>query len=125
MKLPALSLATALAAVAPAVADEAFDQCLKSAAPQDTRCGEDWVRREQARLDALLRQLAEMADGHVAEALAEEQRAWEAFRDVSCSFKLDEGFGGAGGPKGFHACRAEVIATRTKALEAYISYIDN
>ena len=66
-----------------------------------------------------------MADGHVAEALADEQRAWEAFRDLSCSFKLDEGFGGAGGPKGFHACRAEVIAARAKALEAYISYIDN
>jgi uncharacterized protein YecT (DUF1311 family) len=125
MKLAALSLAAGLAAVAPTAADEAFDACLKTAAAQDTHCGEAWLKREQARLDAVWQQLGQMADGHVAEALVAEQRAWEAFRDVSCSFKLDEGFGAAAGPNGFHACRAEVIAQRAKALEAYISYIDN
>jgi uncharacterized protein YecT (DUF1311 family) len=125
VKLPAMSLLVALAWVAPVAGDEAFEACLKSAGAQDTGCGEEWVKREQTKLDAAWQQLGEMADGEVAKALVAEQRAWEAFRDVSCSFKLDEGFGGAGGPKGFHACRAEVIATRTEALEAYISYIDN
>ena len=125
MKLPAMSLALALAAAAPAAADEAFDQCVKSGAGQATRCGEEWLGREQARLDAVWRELAEMTDGHMAEALAAEQHAWEAFRDVSCSFKLDAGFGEAGGPNGYHACRAKVIAARTKALQAYIRYIDN
>jgi uncharacterized protein YecT (DUF1311 family) len=67
----------------------------------------------------------EIADGGLAESLNTEQQAWLAFRDVSCSFKQDEGFGGAAGPTGFHACRAEVIAARAKALEGYISYIDN
>ena len=64
-----------------------------------------------------------MADGGVATALTAEQHAWEAFRDLSCAFKLDEGFGGAGGPTGYHACRAEVIASRTAALQGYIKYI--
>lgn len=123
----ALPLAALLAIgfAGPAVADEAFDACLKAAAPEDTGCGEAWIAREQARLDGALRHLAEVADGHVAEALAAEQRAWEAFRDLSCAFKLDEGFGGAGGPTGYHACRAKVIADRAEAVEGYVGYIDN
>ena len=125
MKLTAMSLAALLVAAAPAAADEAFDQCVKSGAGQAARCGEEWLGREQARLDAAWHQLAEMTDGHMAEALASEQHAWEAFRDVSCAFKLDTGFGEAGGPNGYHACRAAVIAARTEALEAYIRYIDN
>jgi uncharacterized protein YecT (DUF1311 family) len=125
MKRPVIALLVAMIPVGPAQTDEAFETCVKSAAAEDTHCGEEWVKREQAGLDATWHQLGEMADGEVAKALAAEQRTWEAFRDVACSFKLDKGFGGAGGPNGFHACRAGVIAARTKALEAYISYIDN
>jgi len=105
--------------------DEAFAACLKSSPADETRCGEEWVAREQQQLDAVWRQLTEIADGNVAAALVAEQRAWEAFRDLSCSFKLDEGFGGANGPTGYHACRAEVIASRAAALRAYVRYIDN
>ena len=47
-----------------------------------------------------------------------------SFRDTSCAFKLDDGFGER--RTGYHACRAEVIADPARAaLEAYISYIDN
>jgi uncharacterized protein YecT (DUF1311 family) len=109
----------------PAAADEAFDACLKTAAADDTGCGEAWIAREQGRLDDAWKRLQEVADGEVAEKLAVEQKDWEAFRDLSCTFKLDPGFGGAGGPTGYHACRAEVIASRAAALEAYIRYIDN
>jgi uncharacterized protein YecT (DUF1311 family) len=126
MRLTAVAaMVVALGWLAPAAADEAFDACQKSAPGGDTKCGEDWVKREQARVDAAWQELSQMADGHLAEALSAEQRAWETFRDLSCSFKLDEGFGGTGGPKGFNACRAGVIAERAVALEAYISYIDN
>lgn len=124
MRRALLALAV-LGWLAPTAADETFDACTKSAAAADTRCGEDWVKREQTLLDARWSELSRMVDGELATVLTEEQRAWEAFRDVSCSFKLDPGFGGAGGPKGFHACRAGVIAARATALEAYISYIDN
>jgi uncharacterized protein YecT (DUF1311 family) len=108
-----------------AVADEAFDACLRTSAAEETRCGEEWIAREQARLDAAWQQLVAVADGDVATALTAEQRAWEAFRDTSCTFKLDEGFGGAGGPTGYHACRAEAIADRAAAVEGYTKYIDN
>lgn len=119
------ALAIAMTVVAPALADQAFDACSKSAAPEDVKCGEAWIAREQEGLDAALKQLKAVADGKVAEALDAEQRAWEAFRDVACTFKLDEGFGGAGGPTGYHACRARLIAERRAAIEGYISYIDN
>lgn len=112
-------------AATPALADEPFEACLRSAAPDDTRCGEEWIVREQARLDAAWTRLMEIADGGLAESLNTEQQAWLAFRDVACSFKLDEGFGGAAGPTGYHACRAEAIASRAQAVEGYIRYIDN
>lgn len=108
-----------------AIADEAFNACLKSSPADDAHCGEEWVAREQTRLDVVWQELVTVADGEVARKIADEQRAWEAFRDVSCTFKLDAGFGGAGGPNGYHACRAEVIASRAAALEAYVKYIDN
>jgi uncharacterized protein YecT (DUF1311 family) len=110
----------------PAVADEPFDVCLKSVGMADSRCGKEWVGRAQARLDAAWLQLLDLAgDAGFAKALSDEQHAWKAFHGLSCSFKLDEGFGGADGPTGYHACRAEVIADRAAALEAYIKYIDN
>jgi uncharacterized protein YecT (DUF1311 family) len=122
-RIAALLFATLLAS--PALADEAFDACLRSAGPQETRCGKEWVAREQQNLDAAWQRLMEVADGGLADTLNTEQQAWLAFRDVSCSFKQDEGFGGAAGPTGFHACRAEVIAARVKALDGYTRYIDN
>ena len=45
----------------PAVADEAFDACLKSAGAEESRCGEEWVGRAQARLDAAWLQLLDVA----------------------------------------------------------------
>lgn len=109
----------------PVLADEIFDACLNDTAPQDTRCGEEWIAREKARLDTAWEHLTEVADENLARELVAEQRAWESFRDLSCTFKLDEGFGGASGPNGFHACRAGIIAERATAIEGYVSYIDN
>ena len=68
------------------------------------------------------KQLIGLTEGKVNASLVAEQKAWQAFRDASCAFKLDDGFGEAGG---YHACRAEVIAARAAALEAYLKYIDN
>jgi uncharacterized protein YecT (DUF1311 family) len=120
-----LALLALLGWLPPAAADDAFDACMKSKGAGDTQCGEDWVKREQARVDETWRELSQMVDGDLAKSLTDEQRAWEVFRDASCTFKLDPGFGGTGGPKGFHACRAGVIGARASALDAYISYIDN
>jgi uncharacterized protein YecT (DUF1311 family) len=121
MRLMALAVGLLLAAAAPAPADEAFDAC-KAAGGDENSCGEQWIGREQAGLDAIWRDLIGLTEGKVNASLVAEQKTWEAFRDASCAFKLDDGFGEAGG---YHACRAEVIAARAAALEAYLKYIDN
>jgi uncharacterized protein YecT (DUF1311 family) len=121
MRSMAFAAGLLLAAAAPAPADEAFDAC-KAAGGDENSCGEQWIGREQAGLDTIWQELTGLTEGKVNASLVSEQKAWEAFRDVSCAFKLDDGFGEAGG---YHACRAEVIAARAAALEAYLKYIDN
>lgn len=123
--IPLAVLLCMAAAPFPAAADDAFDACLKTVGPEDTRCGEEWIARAEARLDAAWKHLMEVAEGDIAKGLTAEQGAWVVFRDLSCKFKLDEGFGGASGPNGYHACRAEVISDRASAIEAYTKYIDN
>jgi uncharacterized protein YecT (DUF1311 family) len=109
------------AAALPGLADEAFDTCM-SGGGSEKQCGEQWIAREQARVDATWRELIGQTEGNVSAKLAAEQHAWEAFRDAACTFKLDDGFGEAGG---FYTCRAELISARGAALDAYLKYIDN
>ena len=103
------------------MADEAFDS-LQGSGGSEKQCGEQWIAREQARVDAVWHELLGQTEGNVNAKLVAEQHAWEAFRDASCAFKLDDGFGEAGG---FYACRAELISARAAALDAYLKYIDN
>jgi uncharacterized protein YecT (DUF1311 family) len=105
-----------------ALADD-YAACLGSA--DEASCGEAWIAREEKRLDETWRQLTEIADGDVAKALQGEQEAWQRFSELACLFKKDPGFAGAGGPRGYHGCRAKLIADRIEALREYISYIDN
>jgi uncharacterized protein YecT (DUF1311 family) len=121
MRRAVLAVGLLLAAAAPAQADEAFDSCTGSGGGEK-QCGEQWIGREQARVDAVWRDLIGQTEGNVSAKLAAEQHAWEAFRDAACTFKLDDGFGEAGG---FYACRAELISARAAALDAYLKYIDN
>jgi uncharacterized protein YecT (DUF1311 family) len=121
MRFSVLATGLLLAAAAPGLADDAFDAC-KGAGGDEKSCGEQWIGREQAGLDAIWQELIGLTEGKVNADLVVEQKAWEAFRDTSCAFKLDAGFGEAGG---FHACRAEVISARAAALDAYLKYIDN
>ena len=100
--------------------DETFDTC--KASGSEKQCGEQWIAREQARVDAVWHELVSQTEGNLGAKLVAEQHAWQAFRDASCIFKLDDGFGEAGG---FYACRAELISARAAALDAYLKYIDN
>ena len=52
---------------------------------------QQWIGREQARLDAIWQELIGLTEGNVNAELVAEQKAWEAFRDASCAFKLDDG----------------------------------
>ena len=108
MRLMVVAAGLLLGAAAPAPADEAFDAC-KAAGGDEASCGAQWIGREQAGLDAIWQELIGLTEGKVNASLVAEQKAWQAFRDASCAFKLDDGFGEAGG---YYACRAEVIAAR-------------
>jgi len=121
MRRAALAAGVLFAAALSAMADEAFDSCTSSGGSEKD-CGEQWIAREQARVDAVWHELLSQTEGNVNSKLIAEQHAWEAFRDASCTFKLDDGFGEAGG---FYACRAELISARAAALDAYLKYIDN
>ena len=74
----------------------------QAAGGSEKECGEQWIGREQSRLDATWQQLIGLTEGNVNVELVAEQKAWEAFRDASCAFKLDAGFGEAGG---YYTCR--------------------
>jgi uncharacterized protein YecT (DUF1311 family) len=121
MRCAILAAGLLLAEAAPTFADDAFDAC-KAAGGSEQDCGEQWIGREQSRLDATWQQLIGLTEGNVNVELVAEQKTWEAFRDASCAFKLDAGFGEAGG---YYACRAEVISSRAAGLDAYLKYIDN
>ena len=89
-------IAIGLIAAAPALADDAFDTC-RGAGGAEKDCGEQWIGREQGRVDAIWREITNLTEGKVSADLTVEQHAWEAFRDASCAFKLDDGFGEADG----------------------------
>jgi uncharacterized protein YecT (DUF1311 family) len=121
IRFVALAAGLLLSVAAPVLADGAFDAC-KGAGGDEKTCGEQWIGREQSSLDAIWQQLIGLTEGKVNVEIVAEQEAWEAFRDASCAFKLDDGFGDAGG---YYACRAAVISSRAAALDAYLKYIDN
>src|SRR3954462_4978763 len=52
------------AAAVPALADEAFDTCM-SAGGSEKQCGEQWIAREQAHVDAIWHELLGLTDDSV------------------------------------------------------------
>lgn len=110
---------------APAVADEVFDQCKAAPNADGQKCGDAWLAREQAAVDSKWNALLELTDGGVADTLANEHTAWSEFKDASCVFMRDTAFAPGGDTSTYYACRAGVIAERSRALDAYTSYIDN
>ena len=83
------------------------------------RCGEERVIRANAALDQALKSaLADMPGDAARKALAEEQGAWTAFRDLSCRMFSSADFPGDVGAVSFAVCRAGVIEARAKHLKS-------
>lgn len=110
--------------VSSALAAEAYDQCVASGAPRN-ECGEAWVAREETAMRAAWTEVHDQTGGDVEAALAAEQKAWEAYKETACSFMLDENFAPEGDHTSFLACRAGVIADRTRVIGIYAKYVDN
>ena len=122
--MAALLLLAAPPALAPvsALADDAYDKCMDASDgsnPAWAACGDELVRREDARLNATWKRVfAETGDQTKKDLLAE-QRAWNAFKERSCKFYANGEWGREGSVVHFMLCRAAVIAARTKDLEDY------
>lgn len=117
-----LVLVLALLTTAPAWADEQYDRCIGQSDGTNQEwavCGGEWIGREDARLnEAWRRLLADVSERTEAD-LRTEQRAWIAYKDLSCLFHANGDRGREGQVLGFPACRAGVIASRTAELDAY------
>lgn len=122
--LAMLALCLGLWAVAAAArADDAYKQCLDDSDgtnPAWATCGWQWVAREDARFQAVWKQVAEpLEEGRTRDDLLAEQRAWVLYREKACRYYANGDRGREGEVLDYPACLAEVIATRARQLEVF------
>ena len=124
MRMRALGLAAGAALLggllAPdANADDAYERCVADNETNSgwSRCGGEVLAREDARLNAAWQQVFGRQTGQTKRDLLAEQRAWNAYKETSCRYFANGDFGREGAVLSYPACRAGVIADRTKALK--------
>lgn len=119
-----LLFAATLSFALPALADDAYDKCIKDSDGTNTawgQCGGDWMARaDKALNDAWKKLHAAISDGDTNKALLDEQRAWNAYKEKSCLFYAAGYFGREGQVLSYPACRASVIEARSAELAAYL-----
>ncbi|CAH1653270.1 MULTISPECIES: lysozyme inhibitor LprI family protein [unclassified Chelatococcus] len=118
--LVALKLGLGLAVPA-ALADEAYDRCMKQANATTmafSSCGGDWMKREDDKLNAAWKRVFAQAEGQTKTDLLEEQRAWIAFKDKACGFYANGDWGTEGRAIQYPMCQAGIIAARTRDIDA-------
>ena len=119
-------VACALLGAAPAWADPAYDRCMKQSGDTNVawgECGSAWIGREEVRLNAAWRRVAPRIDGTAGAALLAEQRAWVAYKDLSCQLYATGDYGREGQVLHYPICRAGVLAARTRELEALGDFV--
>jgi len=112
---------------APAKADKAYDTCMAKSDgsnPAWGKCGQDWVDREELKLNATWKQLYAGLSGKTKADLLTEQRLWNAYKEATCVFHANGDWGREGEVIDFPTCRAGVIAARTTELEAIAKAIN-
>jgi len=110
--------AAALAWASPALADDAYDQCMESTStnPEWAGCGEAYMKRLDDALNATWEKANASIDVQSRRELRAEQRAWLKFRDSSCLFWASGAYGREGQVVHFYGCRAGVIEARIADL---------
>lgn len=106
---------------APAMADEAYDKCIDTTSSNTewAECGAALLKREDDRLNVVWKRVYAIPDEKTRADLLAEQRSWNAYKEKSCLLFANGEWGREGQVLHYPACRAEVIAERTKALQAY------
>lgn len=107
-------------------ADEVYKACLDKSDGTNTAwagCGAQWVEREDGKLNAAWKRLYAELDGQTKIDLLAEQRAWNAYKETSCVFYTNGDWGREGDVLDYFDCRANVIAARTRELDAYLKSV--
>lgn len=128
MKISTIVLVFGLATggyVLPASGDEAYDQCKAAPSVDSKQCGEAWLARETAALEAAFAAVVEQTDGAIADTMTAEQTAWTEFYKSACAFMADTAFAPGGDAATYFACKARIVADRRVTADAYARYIDN
>lgn len=115
-----LAAFSVLLCVFPALADGAYDRCMSNADgtnPSYARCGQAWVAREDARLNATWKAVFPTLSAVRQREVREEQRAWIKLKDRSCAAEARGEFGREGQVIQLYECRANILIERTRYLQ--------
>ncbi len=119
-------VATATSLDAPASAEPAgtaYARCQSASGGVTVRlkaCDAAELRARDATLNALYRQLLAAIDAPRRARLQAAERAWIAFRDAECAFRMSGEAGGTMAPLIYNACRLELTAVRSQNLQEAI-----
>ena len=122
--LAAAALQAPSAGTGDGVGDAQYRACMEPAvAGSDMRaCGDEWLERLDARLNAEWRAVLPLIDADGRNVLVEEQRSWVRFKDQSCAYLTDH-YGSLAVDVQFPACRAEIIAARIAELQTLRAFL--
>ena len=87
------------------------------------RCGGAYVQGADAELNTAWAKLMTKATGQTRGDLVKEERAWIAYKAAACTFYGNGDWGREGEVLDDPACRAGVIETRTRELDAYSAFL--
>ena len=106
------------------IGDPQYRACMDPAvaASQMRACGDEWLERLDAQLNAEWRTLLPLVDGDRRTALVAEQRDWIRFKDQSCAY-LTEYYGALGPAVQFPSCRAEILSARIAQLRSLHDFL--
>ena len=109
----------------PASADSAYRQCIDgtSSNVEWACCGEDYLARLDAALNAAWKWAKASVDVKSQKDLLKEQRAWLKFRDSSCMMWANGSYGREGEVLHYFGCRAGITNARISDLNGFSKFM--
>ncbi len=99
---------------------QSYEQCQAQAGgviPSLKDCDAAELGRREAMLNRLYKQVLAAVGPERQEGLRKAERAWVAFADAECGFRMAPEVGGMDAPLVHNACRLELIARRIEDLQ--------
>ena len=110
----------ALALPPSAARAQSYEQCQAEAdeiIPRLKDCDASELDRREAVLNKLYKQVLHAVNPGRQAGLRKAERAWVAFADAECGFRMSAETGGMNAPLVYNACRLELIARRIEDLQ--------